>query len=127
MVHKLLSAGATVNLEMSTQGAAARRAAQTDVLQILTLLLSSGGALDQGTRLCHTALQIAAKNGHREVIGALLDAGADVAMLNNYGWTAGDLAIAWGYVEIGEMLKTREAKGFERELDERQPTGRCLK
>ena len=62
------------------------------------MLLISGASLDAVAvdRLCHTALHIAAKNGHLEVAKALIAANANVNALNNFGWKASDLATEWG-------------------------------
>jgi ankyrin repeat protein len=78
MVQALLKAGADVNCDINTQGAAWRKAAKSGDFETFTLLLMFGGALDAGERLCYTALQIAAMRRHLSVVEALIAADADV-------------------------------------------------
>ena len=52
----------------------------------------------------HSTLLFAAAHGHREIVQALIDAGADVNHQNNDGHTALIRASYWGYLEIVQTL-----------------------
>jgi hypothetical protein len=43
-------------------------------------------------------------------VDALLAAGADTKTLNNFGWTASDLARAWGHHDIAQLLQAAREK-----------------
>jgi ankyrin repeat protein len=62
-----------------------------------------GGGLDQ------TQLMVASWNGQKDVVFALLEAGADVNIRNSSGWTALMAAAAKGHAEIQEVLIDHEA------------------
>ena len=57
-----------------------------------------------------TALMAAALNGHVDVVGALLSAGADVEMTDASGSTALVYAAASGRIEVADLLMRRGAK-----------------
>jgi ankyrin repeat protein len=59
--------------------------------------ITSGGSLQ-------TVLMVASGRGNKDVVLALLDAGAQVNLRNESGWTALLAAAAYGHVEIQEIL-----------------------
>lgn len=90
-----------------------------DLVQVKTLLSQSTPISNDG--LCHgitdrsslvhfqnangnTALVMAAQYGHSEIIRFLLQMGADIGILTNYGQTALMFASTWGHSEAVRLL-----------------------
>lgn len=48
--------------------------------------------------------------GHLEVVKLLIDYGADVNGATQEGWSALDLAVKYGHMEIVEILKSEEKR-----------------
>jgi ankyrin repeat protein len=77
IVECLLAAGADVNLGDATGYTPLMSAAYSGDLEMILLLVKSGAEINAATRYKKdTALSFARKNGHLEVVRALLDLGA---------------------------------------------------
>ena len=75
-------------------------------LSIANLLLQAGATVDAVTDYGMTALHLAAANGKKnQVVEALLNAGADKAVKNNFGKTALDYAQEENYPAIVKLLR----------------------
>ena len=103
---KLLSLGGVlVLLFMSAACATALHKAATngDARLVRELAADKPEEIDKvhGTK---SALMLAASNGHQDVVVALLEAGADVNIENNDGWTALHAAAFNGHSEVQRIL-----------------------
>ncbi|HNQ76353.1 MAG TPA: ankyrin repeat domain-containing protein, partial [Pseudothauera hydrothermalis] len=74
-------------------------------LSILDKLLARGAAIDALTPNRATALMLAARNGHIQVVRRLLGAGADPALKNDRGLTAAQWARAQGNTDIADLIE----------------------
>jgi ankyrin repeat protein len=106
ILQMLLDAGADPNLEITSKGGPSRGEAEAGNLEMFKLLLVTGA----DDRLCQTALHIAAKMGHLDVVEALLAANANVSALNDFGWRASELATEWGHHHVAQVLIAAEGK-----------------
>jgi len=87
------------------------KAAEKGDEKAVELLLESGRvAVNVKDEYGWTALMLASRNGHKEVVKLLLKKGADVNAKNKGGWTALMLATLYGHKEIVEILKSYGAK-----------------
>ncbi len=91
IVASLLARGAVVN----QQGwAALHYAAAGGFADIAALLLASHAAIDAESPGKQTALMIAAREGHEDVVGLLLREGANARLANSDNMTAAQLALS---------------------------------
>ncbi|NIQ77940.1 MAG: ankyrin repeat domain-containing protein, partial [Anaerolineae bacterium] len=75
------------------------------------VLAGAGVPLDALDAEGQSPLHWAALYGHRDVVNALLSAGADPTILNGNGKTALELARDAGHVEVAEALATALTMG----------------
>jgi ankyrin repeat protein len=68
-------------------------------------LLRRGAMRDAKNNQGYTALMMAARAGHLEVVKVLVQAGADRTLKNKKRETAGDIAGATGHATIEQMLR----------------------
>lgn len=84
------------------------RAAERGDLETVMQLLSDGTSIDQQNASGETALYLAAKKGHGELVKMLLVAGADrdTSIVSPYGseGTAMHVAINWGHIDVVKIL-----------------------
>jgi ankyrin repeat protein len=64
--------------------------------------------IDYQNDIGYTSLMIASRNGHVDVVKALLNKGASTSIKNKYGKTAGVWAASNGHTEILNMLINRD-------------------
>lgn len=74
-------------------------------LSILDKLLARGATIDALTPNRATALMLAARNGHIQVVRRLLGAGADPTLQNDRGLTAAQWARAQGNTDIADLIE----------------------
>jgi ankyrin repeat protein len=109
-VRALLKQGEDVNAAQGDGMTALHWAASAGDLDTARMLLVAGANLRASTRLGgFTPLLLASKNGHGELVGALLDAGAGPEESTVNGTTALMLASASGSVEAASALLDRGA------------------
>ena len=60
-----------------------------------------------------TPIHLSARNGHLGIVKLLLERGAEIHALNGEGETPYQASLAWGYREIGDLLREHGA-GRER-------------
>lgn len=76
--------------------------------EIVKILFNLGADdLNQHDKQGNTALMLASKNGHTETVQMLLALGADLAIQNNLGHIALELAARKGHLDICNILKYR--------------------
>ena len=111
VIRALARAGADLNLLENDRYDAVTIAAVADDEDTLRLLLSLGAKAGQVTsRYDGTALIAAAHLGdggprHQATLKALMDAGASLRLTDRHGQTPLQLARAWGYPEMVQMLE----------------------
>ena len=99
MVEFLLESGADVNAESEAGWTAVMIAISYGWIEIAKLLINSGATLkakDKGNDRMTVS--------YDEMVGFLLELGADVNAENEAGWTAVVIAISYGWLEIAELL-----------------------
>lgn len=94
--QQLISEGADVNAQDSTQQSAYLIATSEGYLDLLELTLANGADLASLDSYRGTGLIRAGERGHADIVGRLLRAGIDVNHVNRPGWTALDEAIVYG-------------------------------
>jgi len=67
-------------------------------------LLAEGTDIDKRDRFGHTALMLAAQNGHAGVVRLLLEHGADLDVTAKYGLSALMLAVVNRHTELAKQL-----------------------
>ena len=99
MVRRLLAAGVDAKRAYGNDLTALMWAAgyedgfgERDAVDVVTLLLDAGAAIDATDNRGRTALMIAAERGHAAVVQALLARGADRTVRDRTGLRALDLA-----------------------------------
>ncbi|KAM9810357.1 NAD-capped RNA hydrolase NUDT12 [Neosynchiropus ocellatus] len=80
-------------------------AARGDLPQLSALLTQVPSLLNQTGYRGWTALMLAARNGHRHVVEALLSHGCDRSRVNSSAQTAHDIARFWGHRHIAHLLQ----------------------
>ena len=83
-------------------------AAAAGQLEAALFLLDNGAQINRVSDFENTALNMAASDGHKEVVRLLLERGADACYKSSAG-TAGDIAQTRGHQDIAELLKAAEA------------------
>jgi ankyrin repeat protein len=77
---------------------------------MVKLLLESGTLdLNKTDTVGNTLFHLAAEGGNKNVVQALLDAGADVSRENGDGDSALHLAADWGSIDVVEVLVNAKA------------------
>lgn len=94
--QQLISEGADVNAQDSTQQSAYLIATSEGYLDLLELTLANGADLTSLDSYRGTGLIRAGERGHAGIVGRLLQVGIDVNHVNRPGWTALDEAIVYG-------------------------------
>ncbi|NXO94682.1 NUD12 pyrophosphatase, partial [Certhia brachydactyla] len=79
-------------------------AAAGDAARLQALLRRCPALLDAAAANGWTALMFAARNGHLQVVRALLQEGCDRSIVNKSRQTALDIAKFWGYKHIANLL-----------------------
>ena len=104
-VKALLAGGADPTLRDAIGDTPLHSAAWSGGLGIVQLLVAHK-AVDvnavNGER--RTALMLAAQKGHTDIVCALLSAGADRTLADQYGNTALDCAVRYGHNSIARLL-----------------------
>jgi len=98
------------SMDAEAKGCAFVYAARKPGLDIITLLLENGAALDSKNRDGATALMSASANGYMEVVKFLLEKGIDINARDNSGMTALRYAVANENDDVARLLKTAGAK-----------------
>ena len=105
-VDRLLKIGIDVNAQDDWNVTALMDASYGGHAEIVRMLLAARGTkVNTQDRWNETALMKASSKGHTEVVRILIDADADIALTNNEGKTALDLARANGNIEIVKLLE----------------------
>nr|XP_046241782.1 peroxisomal NADH pyrophosphatase NUDT12 [Scatophagus argus]XP_046241783.1 peroxisomal NADH pyrophosphatase NUDT12 [Scatophagus argus]XP_046241784.1 peroxisomal NADH pyrophosphatase NUDT12 [Scatophagus argus] len=79
-------------------------AARGDLTQVSTLLSQVPSLINQKGYSGWTAVMLAARNGHYDVVEALLSHGCDKFSVNSSSQTAYDIAKFWGHKHIANLL-----------------------
>lgn len=96
-------------------------AARGDHVLVLSFLSNSPSLLNRPGPNGWTALMLAARNGHGDVVRALLSHGCDKSRVNRSGQTAFDVAKFWGHAHICRLLlNTGPGPGLDRDWDQDQ-------
>ena len=106
VVETLLDLYANVNLCNSVQNSALMLASELGYKDVIRVLLLQQDAIEKDTknRYEDTALILAASNGHSECVDLLIDAHADLNLVNKFGKTALVLSAENGFVDIVNSL-----------------------
>ncbi len=104
-VEMLLAKGAKVNHDGWTPLHYAAAAGDTEIVQ---LLLSKSAEVDAQSPNLTTPLMMAAGSGNIYAVKAILDAGADLNLVNEQGFSAIHFAQKAGHAEIVEGLQYRQ-------------------
>jgi len=104
-VEMLLAKGAQVNNDGWTALHYAAAAGETEIVQ---LLLGKSAEVDAPSPNLTTPLMMAARSGNIYTVKAIVDAGADLNLVNEQGLSAVDFAQKAGHAEIVEGLKYRQ-------------------
>uniref|UniRef100_W5KYZ1 NAD-capped RNA hydrolase NUDT12 n=1 Tax=Astyanax mexicanus TaxID=7994 RepID=W5KYZ1_ASTMX len=79
-------------------------ASSGDLVKVSFLISHSRHLLNESGKQGWTALMLAARNGHYDVVKALLSEGCNTALTNRSGQTAHDIAKFWGHKHIANLL-----------------------
>lgn len=108
-IRETLKYGANPGLPVDNSFAPLLTAASSGKTEAVRLLLDNGVNVNQGADFQNTALNFAASEGHADTVRLLLERGADPCFAGT-GGTAGDIARARGFKEVGQLLKAAEAQ-----------------
>ena len=123
MVELLLRADARVNVAFADASAPLHVAVNNGNFDVAKVLLRSPEIrVNQRTETLVTALAVACKHGHKELVRLLLENGADPNMVNDVGIAPLHLVCLLGYTEIAEMLLNAGADQDVRMRSEEQFT-----
>ncbi|XP_075935018.1 NAD-capped RNA hydrolase NUDT12 [Anarhichas minor] len=96
------------SLQLSAQEEAVERfldaAARGDLIQVSTLLSHVPSLINRSGHSGWTALMLAARNGHYDVVEALLSHGCDKFSVNSSSQSAYDIAKFWGHRHVSNLL-----------------------
>ena len=105
VVELLLRADARVNVAFADGTAPLHVAVNNGDFDVAEVLLRSPEIrVNQRTETLVTALAVACRHGHKELVRLLLENGADPNMVNDVGIAPLHLVCLLGYTEIAEML-----------------------
>ncbi|XP_067087456.1 peroxisomal NADH pyrophosphatase NUDT12 isoform X2 [Osmerus mordax] len=90
-------------------------AARGDLVKVTSMLSHSNSLTNQKGEKDWTALMMAARNGHFDVVQTLLSYGCDKLSVNQSSQTAYDIAKFWGHRHIANLL-ARNMGGWDRVL-----------
>lgn len=93
-------------------------ASSGDLVKVSSLISHSRRLLNESGKQGWTALMLAARNGHYDMVKALLSEGCNTALTNRSGQTAHDIAKFWGHRHIANLL----ASGGDGNLHEILPS-----
>lgn len=112
LVIKLIQSGMDVNQPNLEGQTPLMLAVQADknALAVTDLLLTQGAQVNETDRYGNTALIYAAQVGDLDVVKALVEHGANMAIKNKGGATALDFAISREHFFVTEYLKGVQAK-----------------
>ncbi|KAI4882822.1 hypothetical protein NFI96_025048 [Prochilodus magdalenae] len=79
-------------------------ASRGDIVRVSTMISHSTRLLNESGKQGWTALMLAARNGHLDVVKELLSKGCDKDLMNKSGQTAHDIAKFWGHRHIASLL-----------------------
>ncbi|KAF5905318.1 peroxisomal NADH pyrophosphatase NUDT12 isoform X1, partial [Clarias magur] len=79
-------------------------ASRGDLAKVSTMISHSSQLLNESGKQGWTALMLAARNGHFDVVKALLSSGCNKNLVNKSGQTACDIAKFWGHRHITRFL-----------------------
>ncbi|XP_064153284.1 peroxisomal NADH pyrophosphatase NUDT12 [Anguilla rostrata] len=79
-------------------------AARGDVAKVSAMVAQSSSLVDASGENGWTALMLAARNGHADVVNTLLSNGCDKSLANQSGQTSYDIARFWGHKHIAGLL-----------------------
>ena len=108
-MREALKYGGNPDLPVENFFAPLLTAASSGMTEAVRLLLDNGVDVNQGADFQNTALNLAASEGHSDTVRLLLERGADPCYPEK-GRTAGDIARARGFKDLGELLKDAEAQ-----------------
>ncbi|XP_057688600.1 peroxisomal NADH pyrophosphatase NUDT12 [Corythoichthys intestinalis] len=80
--------------------------------QVTSLLATFPSLLDRADSKGWTALMLAARNGHAEVVHTLLRHGCNKSRLNGSGQSAHDVAVFWGHDHVAVLLRGGGGEGI---------------
>ncbi|KAK9522031.1 hypothetical protein VZT92_018524 [Zoarces viviparus] len=108
------------SLQLSAQEEAVERfldaAARGDLVQVSTLLSHVPSLINRSGHSGWTALMLAARNGHYDVVEALLSHGCDKFSVNSSSQSAYDIAKFWGHRHVSNLLGRTDGGGCQRVL-----------
>src|SRR5262249_51358161 len=109
----LIKAGAQVNAQNKDKMPILTIAVfQDDIAMVNMLLQMSGVNIDARDNWNRTALMQAARFGNKEIIQALLNAGANPDLEDDFKDTATDFAISNNHVEAASIVRKRMTKNW---------------
>ncbi|KAL7885086.1 hypothetical protein AOLI_G00078560 [Acnodon oligacanthus] len=92
-------------------------ASRGDIVKVSAMVSHSSHLLNESGKQGWTALMLAARNGHFDVVKLLLSKGSNKGLMNKSGQTAHDIAKFWGHKHIASLL----VSGAESSLNELLP------
>uniref|UniRef100_A0A3B3R0G5 NAD-capped RNA hydrolase NUDT12 n=1 Tax=Paramormyrops kingsleyae TaxID=1676925 RepID=A0A3B3R0G5_9TELE len=92
-------------------------ASRGDGALVSSMLLQAGFLLNVSGDDGWTALMLAARSGHSEVVKVLLSKGCDTSLVNKSGQTAYDIARFWGHKHVAGLLSNSKPGDDHQFLD----------